>query len=77
VSKVMWAPAHFQAMFGCLTVLKWFEVDSMWLWKKGSDPGACGWYAIAVFGNSMLVYGGRSDSSDQLDDIFLLSLEEP
>lgn len=64
-------------MFGCLTDFKWFEVDPMWLWKKGSDPGASGWYAIAVSRNSMLVYGGSSDTNDRLDDIFLLSLEEP
>ena len=50
----------------------------MWLWKKGSDPGACGWYVIAVFDYSMLVCGcGGSDSNDHLDDIFLLPLDEP
>jgi hypothetical protein len=45
--------------------------------EEGSDPGARGWYAFSTFENSLLVYGGNSDSNDRLDDIFLLSLEEP
>lgn len=39
-------------------------------------PGARGWYAAASFDNSMLVYGGNSDSNDRLDDIFILSIED-
>lgn len=59
-----------------------FDTDKL-IWSRpqvkveeGADPGARGWYAAASFGNSMLVYGGNSDSNDRLDDIFLLSLEE-
>ncbi|CAM6020227.1 unnamed protein product [Sphagnum balticum] len=59
-----------------------FDTDNL-TWSRlevqaegGKYPGARGWYAAASFGDSMLVYGGNSDSNDRLDDIFLLSLPE-
>lgn len=43
--------------------------------KDGNHPGARGWYAAAAFGDSMLVYGGNSDTNDRLDDMYLLTVE--
>jgi hypothetical protein len=45
--------------------------------EEGSDPGTQGWYAFSTFENFLVVYGGNSNSNDWLNDIFLLSLEEP
>ncbi|KAL2634788.1 hypothetical protein R1flu_006267 [Riccia fluitans] len=43
--------------------------------EGGKHPGARGWYAFSSYENSMLVYGGNSDSNDRLEDMFLLTLE--
>ncbi|KAG6541331.1 hypothetical protein Mapa_017273 [Marchantia paleacea] len=43
--------------------------------EEGNNPGARGWYAFSSYGNSLLVYGGNSDSNDRLDDMFVLTLK--
>lgn len=43
--------------------------------EEGKHPGPRGWYAATAFDNSMLVYGGNSNTNDRLDDIFVLTVE--
>eukprot|EP00897_Mesotaenium_endlicherianum_P004277 jgi/Mesen1/3878/ME000208S02887 len=43
--------------------------------KDGHDPGARGWFAAAPFNNSILVYGGNSQSNDRLDDMYTLTID--
>ncbi|KAL3693044.1 hypothetical protein R1sor_006695 [Riccia sorocarpa] len=60
----------------------WVLDSELRVWSKpqvtveGSrNPGARGWYAFSSYENSMLVYGGNSDSNDRLDDMFVLTLK--